>query len=75
MQVMHRGIKEFGVEVKAEKSQANFDFEVQGRAIARLPAETDFPYCGHTINTVTLDLCKDKERRRKSSTLNTFSLA
>ncbi|KAK3699518.1 Telomerase reverse transcriptase [Vermiconidia calcicola] len=67
---MHQGIPEFGVEVKAEKSRVNFDIEIGGKAINRLPAETDFPYCGHAINTVTLDLSKDKERRKKSSEPN-----
>jgi telomerase reverse transcriptase len=68
LQVMHRGIPEYGVEVKAEKSRANFDIEVNGVAIPRLPEVTDFPYCGNAINTVTLDLSKDRERRKKSST-------
>ena len=67
---MHRGMPEFGVEVKAEKSRANFDVEIDGKAIARLPSQTDFPYCGNAINTVTLDLSKDKERRKKSSKLS-----
>lgn len=67
MQVMHNGIEEFGVEVKAEKSRANFDAEVRGQPIARVPARTQFPYCGNAINTVTLDLSKDQERRKKSS--------
>ena len=64
---MHRGIPEFGVEVKAEKSRVNFDLDVDGNAVPRLPRDTEFPYCGNAINTVTLDLSKDKERRKKSS--------
>ena len=67
MREMHRGIPEFGVEAKIEKSRVNFDIEIDGRAITRLPRETDFPYCGNAINTVTLNLSKDKERRRQSS--------
>lgn len=67
MRLMHQGIAEFGVEVKAEKSRANFDCRVGGQAITRLPVETDFPYCGKAINTVTLDLSKDTERRKRSS--------
>ncbi|MGS7457236.1 hypothetical protein, partial [Mycobacterium tuberculosis] len=60
IRVMHQGFAEFGVEVKAEKSRTNFDVEVGGLAVASLPTETDFPYCGNAINTVTLDLSKDK---------------
>ncbi|KAK0836388.1 Telomerase reverse transcriptase, partial [Friedmanniomyces endolithicus] len=67
MHVMHAGIPEYGVQVKAEKSRANFDVLVQGKAIARLPQHSDFAYCGHAINTVTLDLSKDHERRRKTN--------
>ena len=69
LRTMHRGVPEFGVEVKAEKSRANFDVEVDDKAITRLPSQTDFPYCGNAINTVTLDLSKDKERRQQSSQL------
>ncbi|KAK0307142.1 Telomerase reverse transcriptase [Friedmanniomyces endolithicus] len=67
MHVMHAGIPEYGVQVKAEKSRANFDVLVRGKAIARLPQHSDFAYCGHAINTVSLDLSKDHERRRKTN--------
>ncbi|KAK5164075.1 Telomerase reverse transcriptase [Saxophila tyrrhenica] len=67
LRVMHAGVPEYGVEVKAEKSRVNFEVEIGGRAVPRLPVECDFPYCGTAINTVTLDLSKDKERRKKSS--------
>ena len=67
MRDMHQGLPEFGVEVKAEKSRANFEVEIDGKLITQLPGETDFPYCGNAINTVTLDLSKDKERRKQSS--------
>lgn len=64
MRTMHAGLPEYGVQVKAEKSKANFDFTISGSPIPRLPAETDFPYCGNAINTVTLDVSKDVERRK-----------
>lgn len=67
MRVMHAGVAEYGVEVKAEKSRANFAVVIDGKQIATLPEQTDFQYCGVAINTVTLDLSKDRERRRKSS--------
>ncbi|KAK3075702.1 Telomerase reverse transcriptase [Teratosphaeriaceae sp. CCFEE 6253] len=67
MQVMHAGLPEYGVQVKAEKSRANFEVIVKGESIARLPQQSDFAYCGNAINTVTLDLSKDHERRRKSN--------
>ena len=67
MRDMHRGMPEFGVEVKAEKSCANFEIEIDRKMVHQLPSITNFPYCGNTINSVTLDLSKDKERRKQSS--------
>ena len=64
MHTMHAGLPEFGVQIKADKSRANFDMKFDGLPVARLPAVTDFPYCGNAINTVTLDLSKDAERRK-----------
>ncbi|KAM0721837.1 hypothetical protein Q7P37_002762 [Cladosporium fusiforme] len=64
MRTMHAGVPEFGVEVKADKSRINFDMKIDDIAVARLPTETEFPYCGNAINTVTLDLSKDMERRK-----------
>ena len=64
MHTMHAGLPEFGVQVKADKSRANFDMKIDGLPVVRLPAVTDFPYCGNAINTVTLDLSKDAERRK-----------
>ena len=64
MHTMHAGLPEFGVQVKADKSRANFDMKIDGSSVVRLPAVTDFPYCGNAINTVTLDLSKDAERRK-----------
>nr|OQO19315.1 hypothetical protein B0A51_11621 [Rachicladosporium sp. CCFEE 5018] len=66
MQVMHGGLPEFGVQVKAEKSRANFNITIAGEEIPEMPKSSDFPYCGLTINTSTLDLSKDLERRRKA---------
>lgn len=67
LRTMHAGIPEYGVQVKLEKSRANFELHVHGKAIPML-TDKDFPYCGNTIHTRTLDLSKDHERRRKSST-------
>ena len=67
MRTMHAGVDEFGVHVKPEKSRVNFDLEIDGTAVPRVPACTQFSYCGHAIDTVTLDLRKDHERRKKNS--------
>jgi telomerase reverse transcriptase len=67
VQVMHAGVPEFGVKVKAEKSRTNFDVVVEGKKITRLDGVSDFPYCGNSINTATLNLSKDQERRRTNN--------
>jgi telomerase reverse transcriptase len=74
MQVMHAGVPEFGVKVKAEKSRANFDVLVDGKRIARLNELCDFPYCGNSINTATLNLSKDQERRRANNISNSITV-
>lgn len=66
MRTMHAGIPEFGVQVKPEKSRANFEMTVEGMHLPSLPAVTDFPYCGNAINTVTLDITKDVDRWKKT---------
>jgi len=67
MRTMHKGVPEFGVTVKAEKSRVNFDLTIDETPIARVPEVSDFPYCGNAINTRTLDLSKDMDRRRGRS--------
>lgn len=75
MQTMHAGIGQFGVNVKLEKSRANFDLDIDGSKIPMPTDEAIFPYCGMAINTTTLDLAKDEERRQKcSKSLVTSSL-
>ncbi|USW57953.1 Putative telomerase ribonucleoprotein complex - RNA-binding protein [Septoria linicola] len=66
MRTMHAGIPEYGVEVKLEKSRANFELEIDGKAIPVLTS-TAFPYCGNGINTATLDLSKDNDRKRRTN--------
>lgn len=67
LRVMHKGAPEYGVTVKAEKSRANFDCTIDGHGIVAYPSVADFPYCGTAINTVTLDLSRDMDRRLRSS--------
>ncbi|OQO07688.1 hypothetical protein B0A48_07385 [Cryoendolithus antarcticus] len=74
MQVMHGGLPEFGVQVKAEKSRANFNITIAGEEIPQMPMSSDFSYCGLTINTSTLDLSKDLERRRNARLDHSFTV-
>ncbi|KXT00977.1 hypothetical protein AC578_8192 [Pseudocercospora eumusae] len=65
MQVMHAGIPEFGVQVKTEKSRASFDMKLEGTTISKL-TDSVFPYCGTAIDVQSLDMSKDRVRRRKT---------
>lgn len=65
--VMHNGVPEFGVKVKADKTRTNFAMSIHGNEISSIAPECEFPYCGIAINSVTLDLTRDNERRLKNS--------
>ncbi|THW23772.1 hypothetical protein D6D23_05486 [Aureobasidium pullulans] len=67
VQVMHRGLPEYGLRVKVDKSKVNFDVQVDGRDVSRLPAATNFPYCGNAINTINLNITRDEIRRQQNS--------
>ena len=64
LQIMHSGIPSHGVEVNPLKSLANFEVIVNGLAITQHALDEDFPYCGNTINTRTLEIMKDRRRRK-----------
>ena len=58
LQVLHRGVPEYGVVVKPEKSLANFSACVDGRPVPRCDAPT-FPYCGLAIDVRSLEIRKE----------------
>lgn len=65
--VMHRGHKEYGVEVQSDKSLTNFNIcTAGGGRIASLPKDAKFPYCGVYIDTRTLEVNKKTERAAKT---------
>ncbi|KAL1305634.1 hypothetical protein AAFC00_007230 [Neodothiora populina] len=64
---MHAGIPRYGLSIKREKTRVNFDVEVDGIAVTKLPLVADFPYCGNAINTVDLHIKKDEARRERNN--------
>lgn len=68
LQVMHDGVEKYGVEVNPAKSLANFDVTVNGCQVPFLHEGTEFPYCGSSINTKTLEITKDRDRRKGTGT-------
>ncbi|GKT48290.1 telomerase-binding protein EST1A [Colletotrichum spaethianum] len=59
--IMHGGLPEYGVTVNPNKTLINFDMEVSGVRVARLPKGSHFPYCGLGIDCNTLDIVKDRD--------------
>ncbi|PSK43718.1 hypothetical protein B9Z65_7232 [Elsinoe australis] len=68
VEVMHKGLREYGVTIGHEKSRTNFDVSVDGMSIQRLPLVAEFPYCGLAINTADLNVSVDESRRQGRDT-------
>ena len=69
LQVMHDGVEKYGVEVNPAKSLANFEVMVNGSQVPCLQGRIEFPYCGNSINTKTLEITKDRDRRKGTGNL------
>ena len=63
LQVMHDGNEEYGIRVNPAKSLVNFEAYVDGHQLRKAPG-IRFPYCGLLINTKSLELTRDRERRK-----------
>ena len=67
LRIMHRGIEDYGVHVNPNKSITNFEMFIDG---CQIPiARQRFPYCGNLIDTKTLEITKDRQRRRDTRLL------
>ena len=64
LQIMHDGVQDYGVEVNPAKSLANFELVINGHQVPLLDDGVAFPYCGNMINTKTLEITKDRNRRK-----------
>jgi len=67
--IMYNGVPEYGAKIAIDKCLVNFETSVNGNKINRLVGTLEFPYCGNTIHTKTLDFKKDIDRRMESSML------
>lgn len=70
-QIMHCGLEKYGVQVNPVKSLTNFQITVDQAPLPRLRGSTGFPYCGNIINTKTLEITKDIERRKNTGPKST----
>ena len=64
LQIMHDGLPEYGVRVNPDKTLVNFEVVVNDKKLNRLVGNSSFPYCGSYIDTKTLEITKDRDRRR-----------
>ena len=62
VEIMHRGVPEYGVTVNARKTLVNFDLNMNGEPVAKVNADQRFPYCGTTIDCKTLDISRNREK-------------
>ncbi|KAL8651782.1 MAG: hypothetical protein Q9210_003066 [Variospora velana] len=67
LQTMHDGIEEYGVCVNHVKSLASFDVDINGITLSRTTMHSSFPYCGTIIDTRTLEISKDRGRRKATA--------
>jgi telomerase reverse transcriptase len=64
LQVMHDGLPEYGVTVNPGKTLVNFEVSINNVKVKRLVGSRNFPYCGSFIDTETLNITKDRERKK-----------
>ncbi|KAJ1902533.1 Telomerase reverse transcriptase, partial [Coemansia sp. IMI 209127] len=62
LDVMYRGLPDYGCEINKGKTLANFDISFAGYAVQRTAART-FPWCGILVDTHTLDVYADYGRQ------------
>ncbi|KAG7118581.1 Telomerase reverse transcriptase like protein [Verticillium longisporum] len=70
VKVMHKGFPGYGVSVSPAKTLVNFEMEIDGGSVARLPDGEKFPYCGTLIDCETLAIGKDRGHIKDTVTSN-----
>lgn len=74
LQIMHDGVGKYGVSVNRTKSLANFDTMINGHKVPQQPHDKAFPYCGNMIDTKTLEITKDRDRRKETVLANALTV-
>ncbi|RDL40109.1 uncharacterized protein BP5553_00088 [Venustampulla echinocandica] len=74
LQIMHDGLPAYGVRVNPDKTLLNFEATINNKKVARLVGTSDFPYCGSFINTRTLNVTRDRERRKDLDTVDSLTV-
>ena len=69
LQLMHDGIARYGIEINPAKSLTNFEIVINGQQVPHVQELITFPYCGNQIDTRTLEITKDRDRRKATGKL------
>lgn len=64
LQIMHDGLPAYGVRVNPDKTLVNFEVVINNKKIPRLVNKQGFPFCGNFIDVKTLNISRDRERRK-----------
>ena len=74
LQIMHDGVEKYGVSVNPAKTLANFGVVINGHQVPQESRSRVFPYCGNMIHTKTLEITKDRTRRKETVLANTLTV-
>ncbi|KAL8867135.1 MAG: hypothetical protein Q9174_005857 [Haloplaca sp. 1 TL-2023] len=74
LQVMHDGLEDYGAHVNPAKSMTSFRARINGVNIPKVAGDSFFPYCGTMINTRTLEIAKDRDRRKATALADSLTV-
>ncbi|KAE8444198.1 hypothetical protein EG329_000795 [Mollisiaceae sp. DMI_Dod_QoI] len=74
LQIMHDGLPSYGVRVNPDKTLVNFDVSINNRKVPRMVNQREFPYCGSFIDIKTLDITRDRDRRKNKAILDSLTV-
>ena len=64
LQILHDGVPQYGVQVNPGKTLVNFEIAINGKMVSRAVGTKTFPYCGSFIDTTTLEIKRDREKKK-----------
>ncbi|CZR51337.1 related to telomerase reverse transcriptase [Phialocephala subalpina] len=74
LQTMHDGLPSYGVRVNPDKTLVNFEVTINNKKVPRMVGKAGFPYCGSFIDTKTLDISRDRERKKNKAVVDSLTV-
>lgn len=74
LQIMHDGIEKYGISINPAKSLVNFEAMINGHKVPQQPCDSAFPYCGNLVDPKTLEITKDRDRRKETVLSDTLTV-